>query len=66
MSDEYEPPVPHDRSHISLSEDRDVRYWTYRLGCTEPGLRLAVDAVGHRSDAVCEYLSASHRSAILF
>ena len=57
--------APSDRSRIVLSED-DIQYWTFELGCTEPGLRHAVAAVGGSAEAVSEYLSASHRSEIQF
>jgi hypothetical protein len=59
------PQAPSDRSRIVLSDD-DIRYWTFQLGCTEPGLRYAVDVVGRRVEAVSEYLSASHRSQLQF
>jgi hypothetical protein len=58
--------APGDRSRILLADDDDIRYWTFRLGCTEPGLRHAVAVVGRRAEAVNEYLSASHRSPIRF
>jgi hypothetical protein len=54
-----------DRGRIVLNDD-DIRYWTFRLGCTEPGLRHAVAVVGRRAEAVDEFLSASHRSPTRF
>jgi hypothetical protein len=65
MSEVPQPNEPTDRSRIVLCDD-DIQYWTFRLGCTEPGLRHAVDAVGGRVEAVSEYLSASHRDPLHF
>jgi hypothetical protein len=66
MKQRQAPRAPSDRTRIVLSDDDDIRYWTFQLGCTEPGLRHAVDMVGRRADAVSEYLSASHRSQLRF
>ena len=37
---------PQDRYRINLSDESDVRYWTYALGVSSESLKEAVDAVG--------------------
>ena len=37
---------PRDRYRINLSDEEDVRYWTYALGVTRESLQEAVDSVG--------------------
>ncbi len=44
-----------DRKLIALGEPHEVRSWCTSLGCTEPELREAVQAVGHSADKVREY-----------
>ncbi|MES2678654.1 MAG: DUF3606 domain-containing protein [Bacteroidota bacterium] len=56
MSDNLKNKVPKDRKRISLSEDREVKYWTEALGCSVMELKEAVNAVGHSADEVRIYL----------
>ncbi|MEO8086022.1 MAG: DUF3606 domain-containing protein [Bacteroidota bacterium] len=35
-----------DRRQINIHEDRDVRYWAKRLGCSTDELKYAVNRVG--------------------
>ena len=47
-----------DRKLISLAEPYEVRDWCKSLGCTEPRLRDAVQAVGHSAEKVREWLKS--------
>jgi hypothetical protein len=46
-----------DRSRIAMHEEHEVRYWTHHFGVTRDQLQTAVNAVGHSTDAVREYLA---------
>jgi hypothetical protein len=45
------------QERINLDEERDVRYWTERLCCTEDELRKAVIAAGLSVRSVQQLLS---------
>src|SRR5262245_20020768 len=41
-----------DRSHVSMNEEQEIRYWTEYLGCTKGELAAAVARVGSSPDVV--------------
>ena len=47
---------PRDRYRINMSEDHEVRYWTYALGVSKETLQAAVDEVGVMASDVRVYL----------
>ena len=47
-----------DRSKISMSEDREIHYWTRHLGVTREELQRAVDKVGNAAASVRKELAA--------
>ncbi len=56
MISEVAPSTSPEASHINLTDDYDVLYWTARLYCTASQLRAAVAAVGTREADVRMYL----------
>ncbi len=56
MTDNLHNRGPRDRARISLEEEHEVRYWTQTLGVSKDALKKAVEAVGHSSQAVSDYL----------
>jgi hypothetical protein len=46
-----------DRNRIAMHEEHEVRYWTHHLGVTRDQLQTAVNAVGHSTAAVREFLA---------
>ena len=52
MSDILHDQGTHDRAHISLTDEQDVRYWTSALGIPEEELRRIVAEVGNSAEAV--------------
>jgi hypothetical protein len=45
-----------DRSHINLTEDYEVRYWTERFGLTKHQLEKAIEKVGNTPEEVARLL----------
>lgn len=56
MNDDKKNRGEPDRSHISLSEDYEVRYWTERFGVSKEQLAVAINKVGNSPDAVRQIL----------
>ncbi len=54
------PAAPEDLKHISLGQDREVRYWSHRLNAPRERLEEAVEKVGPHVNAVTDYL---HRNS---
>jgi Protein of unknown function (DUF3606) len=53
MADDFKKRnAPGDRSCIGMKQEREVRYWTERLGCSEDELAAAIAKVGNSADAV--------------
>jgi len=52
MADDLTNKGPHDRSHINMNEDYEVKYWTHHLGVSREELKQAVDKVGTSAAAV--------------
>jgi hypothetical protein len=52
MSDDLESRGPKDRTHINLSNEYEVRYWTKVLGITKEELTVVVYKVGNSVEAV--------------
>jgi hypothetical protein len=46
-------------THVNVSRDSDVRYWTEELEVTEQQLRHAVRAVGPSAEKVQRFVSLS-------
>ncbi|MFS8084643.1 MAG: DUF3606 domain-containing protein [Acidobacteriota bacterium] len=46
MADDNKKPVPADPGRINMSDDREIRYWTEKFGCTKEQLVSAVGSVG--------------------
>jgi len=46
MGDDKTKPVPADAGRINMSDEREIRYWTQKLGCTKEQLVSAVGSVG--------------------
>jgi hypothetical protein len=57
MADDRTLKGQQDRSHISLSEDYEVRFWCEKFGVTEKQLVSAVEKVGNSASAVENELS---------
>ncbi len=56
MSDDRTKTGPQDASHINLSEDYEVAYWTQTLGVSREALERAVAQAGVGADAVRAFL----------
>lgn len=56
MADDKTKPVPADPGRIDMSEDREIRYWTAKFGCTKAELVSAVGSVGPNAAKVETYL----------
>ena len=56
MADEKAKPVPADPGRINMSDDREIRYWTEKLGCTKAQLVSAVGSVGPVATKVQSFL----------
>ena len=52
MADDLSKKGPQDRSHISMHEDYEVKYWTHHLGVTREELQRVVDKVGNSAASV--------------
>ncbi|BEV43965.1 DUF3606 domain-containing protein [Afipia carboxidovorans] len=52
MADDLSKKGQQDRSHINMSEDYEVKYWTHHLGVTRDELRQAVEKVGNSAATV--------------
>ena len=53
MADDFKKRnAPGDRLFISMKEEREVRYWTERLGCSKEELAAAIAKVGYSADAI--------------
>ncbi len=52
MSDNLHKRGVQDRNRISLTEAHEVRYWTGALGVTAEQLKLVVEKVGDKAEAV--------------
>ena len=46
MADDKTKPVPADPGRINMSDDREIRFWTEKFGCTKAELVSAVGSVG--------------------
>jgi hypothetical protein len=62
MPDNLNDPGPQDGKRISLTEEHELDYWTSELGISRSELFDAVDAVGHRTAAVRDYLGKRRKS----
>ena len=47
---------PRDRYRVNMSDEHEVRYWTYALGVSRESLQVAVDEVGVKANDVRAYL----------
>ena len=47
---------PRDRYRVNMSDEHEVRYWTYALGVSKETLQTAVDEVGVKPNDVRAYL----------
>ena len=56
MADDNTKRVPADLGRINMSEDREIRYWTAKFGCTKAELVSAVGSVGPIANKVQAYL----------
>ena len=56
MADDKTKPVPADFGRINMSDDREIRYWTAKFGCTKEQLVSAVGSVGPIATKVEAYL----------
>jgi hypothetical protein len=56
MADDKRKTGPADRSHISISEESEVRYWSQKLGVNRLDLQAAVEKVGPMVDDVRQFL----------
>ena len=56
MADDKTKPVPADAGRINMSEDREIRYWMQKFGCTKEQLVSAVGSVGPVATKVQAYL----------
>jgi len=52
MADDLTKKGQQDRSHISMSEDYEVKYWTRHLKVSREELRKAIEKVGNSAAAV--------------
>lgn len=57
MGNEWRQPGERDRSRIALDEEREVLYWTTRLGVSVQELADAVREVGTSAERVEEYFA---------
>ena len=59
---EHDAATQGERSHdrVSLDDERDVQYWTKRLGVTKEKLQRAVERAGPALASVEEYLDRSN------
>ena len=56
MEDDKTKLVPADAGRINMSDDREIRYWTAKFGCTKAQLVSAVGSVGPIATNVEAYL----------
>ena len=56
MADDKTKQVPADAARINMSEDREIRHWTVKFGCTKEQLVSAVGSVGPIATKVEAYL----------
>ena len=56
MTDDKSKRGPADRDRINVNEERELRYWCHKFGCTEGELRAAVKARGVIAKDVEAYL----------
>lgn len=57
MAQQERNPNEPDRSHVSLLQEQDIRFWTNELGVTMYELRDAIVATGSRAaNRIREYL----------
>ena len=56
MADDKTKQVPADAARINMSDDREIRYWTAKFGCTKEQLVSAVGSVGPATTKVAAYL----------
>jgi Protein of unknown function (DUF3606) len=56
MADNRTKLVPADAGRINMSDDREIRYWTVKFGCTKAELVSAVGSVGPIAAKVEAYL----------
>ena len=52
MADNLKDRAPEDTKRISLKEDWEVKYWTKKLGVSEPELKRLVNEHGPMADDV--------------
>lgn len=56
MADKLQNPRAEDRTRIDINDDREVRYWSGKFGCTRHELRAAVRVVGTSAKNVGAHL----------
>jgi len=56
MAEDNSKPVPADAGRINMSDEREIRYWMQKFGCTKPELVTAVGSVGPIATKVQTYL----------
>jgi hypothetical protein len=52
MADDLSEKGQQDRSHINMSEDYEVKYWTRHLNVSREELRKAIEKVGNSAASV--------------
>jgi hypothetical protein len=57
MSEDNIPRIARKPSRINLNEEDDVKYWTYKLGCSSEQLKTAVGVVGSNLTAITGYFA---------
>ena len=56
MTDDKAKLIPADPGRINMSDDREIRHWTAKFGCTKAELVSAVGSVGPIATKVAAYL----------
>lgn len=64
MSEDRAERAPQDPNTIDIAEERDVQYWSRRLGVTPEKLTAVVRAVGSGADAVRANLAAGSKENV--
>ncbi len=57
MSDNCNTRIPRRPSKVDIREADELKYWTYKLGCTPEQLKTAVRLVGSNLTAVTSYFA---------
>jgi Protein of unknown function (DUF3606) len=56
MADDNTKRAPADPGRVNMSDDREIRYWTAKFGCTKAQLVSAVGSVGPIATKVQAFL----------